>query len=156
MAVVKIISNIHAAMDNNEAEQQGGRAADNMADQKANNAQYFLNILMGLEEHITRTTYLNSGAEGQALQVVEPNIVLITIPAPLRASNTGLSFVVVESNVREQHIEDEETGFLKENIKILKNNEVLPLETRTSISLPASLFNITNENGKYQNGGSKL
>ena len=155
MAVVGIISNIHDATDESEAEQQQGeRAGDNMSDQKANSAQHFLNILMALEEHITRTTDLDSGTEGQALQVVEPNIVLTTISAPPRESNTGLSFVVVESNVREQHSEEEGTSFLEENIKTLKNNEAR--RTRTSISLPASLFNITNENGKYQNGGRKL
>ena len=152
MAVVEIISNIHAATDKYEAE-QGERAGDNMSDLKANNAQQFLNILMALEEHITRTTYLDSGTE---CQVVEPNIVLTTILAPPRESNTGLSFFVVESNVSEQHREDEEIAFLEENIKTLKNNDTLPLETRTSISLPASLFNITIENGKYQNGDRKL
>ena len=154
MAVVEIISNIHDATDESEAEQQQGeRAGDNMSDQKAKSAQHFLNILMALEEQITRTTDLGGDpehAEGQAIQVVEPNIVLTTISAPPRESNTGLSFVIVKSNVSEQHGEDEENGFRDENIKTLKNNEALPPNTRTSISLPASLFNIKNENGNYQ------
>ena len=140
MAVVGIINNIHDATDESEAQQKDGDTdGDNMDDRMASNAPHFLEILLALEKQITRTTSL--GGLGNPT-FIEPNIALTTIPAPSRESNTGLSFVV-RSTIGDG--DDEDDGFQNETIKTLTNNEALPSDTRTSISLPASLFNVTTD-----------
>ena len=137
MAVVGIINNIHDATDESEAQQQYGDTHGN--NKGASNAPHFLEILLALEKQITRTTSL--GGLGNPT-FIEPNIALTTIPAPSRESNTGLSFVV-RSTIGDG--DDEDEGFQDENIKTLTNNEALPSDTKTSISLPASLFNVTTD-----------
>ena len=95
-------------------------------------AEHYADILLAIEQQVNRST-----ASGKNLTTVEPNLA-VTITTVMPNQPAGFSFAVLGSDEEE---------FNEEDIQTYNNPDDIPNESRTSVSLPAAIFD-TSGNGK--------
>ncbi|XP_072022992.1 uncharacterized protein [Amphiura filiformis] len=106
-------------------------------DELATKGPHLSNILIAFEEQITRIA--NTGQTFDP--VIESNIALSSATKSSQGNATArLNFAVLSDNYKD----NSDNTFTEENIKVYESNsEIVGMEIRSSISLPASVFNVS-------------
>ena len=131
VAVVSIVNNVVMASNSDEASTD-----ESVLDQSDDdNAENLLDILTDFEEQIERAT--ESGQD--IAPVVENNIIFTVTNVPPQTSE-DVSFSVTNGN----NEDEEDGGFNDADVGLNKDTQPDEDKVRTSISLPASIFQESN------------